>query len=517
MQKAWFTTVLILVLIALYLVPIWRFRFFPSSDGPSHIYNAQILRHLRHADEPFHDYFVPNFRPFPNWTAAFLMWLLQFVAAPLLAEKLLLTIYIVLFVLGLHYLLKVTAHRTPLLLVVGSLYFFNYLLLMGYYSYSLGVPLLLFTIGFFWKHRDALAWKHVGLLSLLLLLLYFSHPVPYLMALVALALFSVLLYRRRGRDILRIFVGCVPSVALGFYYFLAYRIVSAEKIPLQFRSLAEVVTHLVKMTFLVTMDLQRQPLLASLSGLFILGLFIMTFAKKMRIRMNVLSYAADRKDYLLLLCLVGVLISLIIPDAVAGHGSDIFTRTIFITSLLVLPWLSDDWSKLTTAVVSVCAVGLVAVNLVVLDRSFAVANKDLSDFVSCRPQAGHANTLIPLVFRRSEPSSRIPVFVHASDYYCLNNFNINLANYEADKDYFPLRFREGVERPDPYRVFDVPASLDFDRLAGYVKFIVAYGTNDEVMAKCQASYLTACQKGRTRVLRSRTWSGQEARPPQKAP
>jgi hypothetical protein len=223
----------------------------------------------------------------------------------------------------------------------------------------------------------------------------------------------------------------------------------------------------------------------------------------MTLRNRGLGYALDQKDYFFLVCLVTFILSIALPDAVAGHGSDIFLRTIFITSLLVLPWLSEDLGRVMKGLVAGIVTCLVLVNFLAIYRSFSIINKDLGDFMSCRAQVGHSNTLIPLVFQRYEPSSKIPVFVHAVNYYCLNNFNIDLANYEADKDYFPVRFVEGLERPDVYRIFDSPNTLDFPSLARYVKYIVAFGTNEEVMNKVKECYFVACQKGKTRLLRSR--------------
>jgi len=509
MNKKLLINGLVLLLIALYLVPIWRFRFFPSSDGPCHIYNAQVLKHLRHPDDPFHDYFGPNFRPFPNWTASFLMWAFQHLVSPLLAEKLLLTVYVLLFVLSVQYLLKATAHRTKIFWLLSFLYLFNFLLLMGYYSFSLGVPLLLFTLGFLWKSRESLSWKRAAILGLLLVVLYFSHPVPFLIAIVALVLFAALFYRRRGRDIRKILVGCSPSVALGFYYVWAYRLASAQKIPIRIQNLSESFMALVNMHFLVTVDAQWQPILAKVAALLVFVLVMHTLVKKMTIRDKVLSYSFDQKDYFLLLSLVTFILSIVFPDVVAGHGSAIFLRTIFIGSLLTLPWLSDDLGKVMKRLAAGGATVLVVANVLLIYLSFSMLNKDLSDFISCRAHVGRFNTLIPLIFQRSAPSCNIPVFIHATNYYCLNNFNINLANYEADKDYFPVRFIEGLERPDVYDVFDRPNTLDFPALARYVKYIVAFGMNVEVMTECQKCFGVICQKGKTRLLRSRFWSSQE--------
>src|SRR4030042_3529200 len=91
MSQGWIR-VIVLVLILLYLLPVWGFKYFPSVDGPSHIYNAHILNHLDHPAWIFKDYFELNLRPFPNWTGSLLMLALQKAASPLRAEKIFLKI-----------------------------------------------------------------------------------------------------------------------------------------------------------------------------------------------------------------------------------------------------------------------------------------------------------------------------------------------------------------------------------------------------------------------------------------
>jgi len=112
------------------------------------------------------------------------------------------------------------------------------------------------------------------------------------------------------------------------------------------------------------------------------------------------------------------------------------------------------------------------------------------------------STYIPLIMERCKPSSVIPYLLHAADYYGLNNGNVDLADYEANRDYFPLRFRKGVERPDVGLVIDEPELLDYARLSRYVRFILVCGRNPKVMDQVRTHYSLVWKNAKVRLFQS---------------
>lgn len=435
----------------------------------------------------------------------------QSVVSPLLAEKFLLTFYIVFFVFAVQYLLKAAGNRTKLFLLFSFLYLYNFLLLMGFYNYSLGVPLLLFALGFFWKNKEGLNWIKGGFLSLLLVFLYFSHPVPFLVTIIILTFLSLLYYKKRWKDIFKTLVCLVPSLALCLYYFCFFRIISLQKAPSKFQNLTEAIIDMITLKFLISVDSHRQSIIAAICGILIMILVILTIKKRITLRENTLSYEFNQKDYFFLIFLITFILSIVTPDAIAGHGSYIFQRILLITSLLILPWLSEELGRVMKSMVAGLLIGLVLFNIFVIYHSFTKINDDLAEFVSNKPLVGHHNTLIPLIFRRNTQSAINQVFVHAGSYYCLDNFNINLANYEADKDYFPLKFKEEIERPEVYQVFDDRNSLDFSSLAKYVNYIVVYGRNKNILDKVRKHYFIVSDRGKTLIFQSKLFK-RERRP-----
>ena len=105
-------SLLVGVLIVVYLLPIWLFPYFPTQDGVSHVYNSQILTEYNNSEYEFRDYYEINWYPFPNWLSHFSLAILLFVFPPLIAEKVFLSLYVILFPLAIYYFLNANPART---------------------------------------------------------------------------------------------------------------------------------------------------------------------------------------------------------------------------------------------------------------------------------------------------------------------------------------------------------------------------------------------------------------------
>ena len=61
------TEILCAFLTLIAVLPVWLFRWFPTQDGPSHLYNAYVLSHYYDAASTLvRMYLDVNLRPFPN-------------------------------------------------------------------------------------------------------------------------------------------------------------------------------------------------------------------------------------------------------------------------------------------------------------------------------------------------------------------------------------------------------------------------------------------------------------------
>ena len=176
--------VLFVLLLVVHLAPVWIFRFFPSQDGPSHLYNARLLTEmLEPANFQVRLFFEYSAALHPNLLAHVLLAALQLVVSPLVAEKLLLSLIVALFPLSLAYLLDSIRRGHVVFALLGFLYVYNGLLHKGFYGFNLGMALGFFTVGFWWRHRTSMTLADVGVLNVLLGITYVAHYATFGMAL----------------------------------------------------------------------------------------------------------------------------------------------------------------------------------------------------------------------------------------------------------------------------------------------------------------------------------------------
>ena len=174
---------LFVVLLILHLLPIWIFAYFPSQDGPSHVYNALVLKEYnKHENYKMRDAWKLNITIFPNWLSHIALAALLYIFPPVVAEKVFLTIAIGMIPVSFFYFLD-AVHKGRkdrfLFAWLGFPFAYNYLLYMGFYNFTLSIAFFFFSFGFWWKHKDNMQIKHLSVLYVLLLLTYLSHIVSY--------------------------------------------------------------------------------------------------------------------------------------------------------------------------------------------------------------------------------------------------------------------------------------------------------------------------------------------------
>ena len=195
------------------LVPVWALRYFPTQDGPSHLENANILLLLQRTDLPvFREYYAINRKPTPNWLGHLILAGLILISNPLLAEKILLTGYILALPLAVRYAFRAVRPESASLAALSFPFLYNCLLHYGFYNFCLSIALFFVAIGY-WRGRHApIVWRDTAALAMILLALYGCHVVSWGLALLALVIFSP---RAAGW----LAVAAAPSVGLALWFF----------------------------------------------------------------------------------------------------------------------------------------------------------------------------------------------------------------------------------------------------------------------------------------------------------
>lgn len=174
---------LFVVLLILHLLPIWIFAYFPSQDGPSHVYNALVLKEYGlHENYKIRDSWKLNITIFPNWLSHIILAVLLYIFPPVMSEKILLTIAVGLIPIAFFYFLSAVHKERDnkyLYAWIGFPFAYNYLLYMGFYNFTLSISFFFFSFGFWWKHKENIQVRHLCILYILLLLTYLSHIASF--------------------------------------------------------------------------------------------------------------------------------------------------------------------------------------------------------------------------------------------------------------------------------------------------------------------------------------------------
>jgi hypothetical protein len=441
--SAWpFHQWLILGLILIYLLPIWAFQFIPTQDGPSHLYNSQVLAWYLNPSSTFRQFFDLRLALFPNWLTYIILAPLMLIFPALIAEKILLSLYVILMPLSVWYLLDAIRHGKTLLTLASFGLIYNYLLLMGFYNFVFSLPLVLLAIGYWWKHRENLALRKIILINLLCVLIWFGHIIGYAVALFAIGFLALLQIRSGIKTFLKTLACILPSTLLFINYYLGSDIANAGKVDLS--RIPGLLLDLVTMKILVSYDAAQAAVSYTVAALF--GLLLMAaFWKKLRGK-GKWTERFDRRDlfFLLILCLLAFY--LLLPWSM-GPGGWLNDRFALLICLLLLVWFEEAKQKAWRILFSTLAVAVALINVGYIILAFDHFNTGLKEFTSGMQLIEKGKVILPFFFNGSGESVRVGVYVNAANYYALDNGGINLGNYEVQFDYFPIRFKDSFVPP----------------------------------------------------------------------
>lgn len=496
------SSLLIGVLIVAYLLPIWLFPYFPTQDGVSHVYNSQILTEYGNPAYQFRDYYEINWYPFPNWVSHFALAVLMFVFPPLIAEKVFLSLYVILFPLAIRYFLNVVQPGRDVFVILSFTFIYNYLFLMGFYNFAVSVPFFFFALGYWWKHKVQMNWTRSVLLNLLIVITYFAHLISYAFILFSIALLALLHFRRDFKRIL--ITGCylLPAATLIFVYLPTSDLLAGEPPELGLERVGELFNNLIGMRVLVAYN-DYQGWISAAVSIFLLCFAIVTIWQN---RKNSNAGTSGQNGFL---CLAGVLFALyfILPNSI-GPGGWVNDRLAILATLTLFAWFcglnQHQWTRVLTAAVTLLAL----INVVSIGVLFKNLNAELRAFNAFVQRVEPNKVILPLHFDPRGSSSRVGIFVNAANYYCLDNGCINLGNYEVQFDYFPIRFKSDFETPTQEKewvqtVHWRAEEIDLCDYADNVDYLLLWGTPDEpiVAEAIEACYTLIASEGKLKLFK----------------
>jgi len=402
------------------LVPIWLFPWFPTQDGPSHLYNAFVLaRYGDAASVVVRSYFQLNLRLFPNWTTYFLMAPLTRILPPLVVQQIVLSICVISIPAAVVYLQKSFKPAADPTALLGVLLAFSYVLFMGFFNFVIGAALFAIATGFWWRRRNG---RYLYGLYGLLIAIYLSHGLAFAVTLLGIAILAAV--ERRWR----VFVELAPA----FILFLLDALTRPQGQPL-FRSFR---WHLRQ---LVAFFAAGHIAIAAMT------LAIVTIA-------IIAAFVRSRPNPAAIVSAVLFLAYFVVPWRYMAEGTVqagwINERLLFLT-ILTLP----AWIVLPRPSVSIPLL-LIAIGAHIGATSLQVAriNGYIRDITRCAALI-RPHTTIQTFFPMADVTPQVTPTLHLTAYLGLQTDVVDLDDYEARLPDFPLAYRAHLpSRPPDYIV-----------------------------------------------------------------
>lgn len=428
--------IIFFILFFLEVFPVWYFTYFPTHDGPAHIYNSYVLKSFFTEMPPrLDEYFKLNALPFPNWASHPFMATLMLIFSPLVAHKIFLTFIIILFPLSIFYFLESVKQGTSIYVLLGFLFNYHFMLHIGFYNFALSAPFYFFTVGYFWKHKGNFDIKKIMVLTFLFLATYFCHMITFVLLMLSVTLLVCTSQYRNPERLLRYLAGLVPFYLIMVIFILQFTIGEQKEYFTTrhwlgyFFDIRSLVYHTNTHLFIT------RSLIVMIAILFIVTIYRITYKKK----------TARSEYHFLILALFLTGLYFVLPGRLAS-GAMLNDRVHFFIFLVLLPFLHEDFSKAVRSMLVALMILLCIGHIAISYRYYYILNKGLQEFTSGRHLIENNKTILALSsdwwnYDETEVHYLEP-FVQAANYYCLGTGGVNLGNYEAQFDYFPINWKK---------------------------------------------------------------------------
>ena len=202
-----------------FLIVIWSAEFIPTQDGPTHLATALVLKNYGKEGTRFEDFYYISRQLLPNWTCFAMLAGLSFAFSPLVAEKTLVTVYLIGFAWSCRYFLGAFDVRAQWLALPAFLLACNTCFWFGFYNYCLSVVLYLFTVGYILRRWNNFTYRAAFFLWMILCLTFFTHLVGFVLEVATCLWIAITIPPWHPRKLLLILAAVVPGCALSLNFF----------------------------------------------------------------------------------------------------------------------------------------------------------------------------------------------------------------------------------------------------------------------------------------------------------
>ncbi len=177
-------------ILLLNLWPLFNVSYFPTLDGPAHLYNAHLIKDILFSKDAFAaDFFSLQTEPVPNWTGHVLLLILSFFFSTALTQKIFLILLLSSLPIAFRALVKTSGAKHYLFSYLIFPFSYSFVFYLGFYNFLLGVLFLLLTLIYHIRQiNSAINYRRALTYFGLFALCYFSHVFVFAMLLCCIAL-----------------------------------------------------------------------------------------------------------------------------------------------------------------------------------------------------------------------------------------------------------------------------------------------------------------------------------------
>jgi hypothetical protein len=430
------------LIIAVNSVLMLLVKYYPSMDGPAHLYNSALLPELLFGDNPdLNNYFQISTFPMANWMALFILSFFNLFLPAWMAEKILLLFYLIGISYAFRYLVKQINPEGLGLSFIIFPFIYSFLFHLGFYNYSLSFVMLFFILGFWIKHQAFVSVRVFVLLFFFMGLLYFSALLSFLFAGLSMGLFTLAYFIGKfsfGENKRKIFKEIIARLlflllaSLPWLILIIWFIAKTDFLSTGYQySINELVKWINDVRCLIVYDYPgdeklTQQILHILLAFTSISLFLrFSTAKKKWLQLN---------DIFLIPLALAILLFFMIPD---GSGAGMMShRYCLMIYMLFIIWFAS--LKMPLKTIRVFVVLIIGFHLGLLFKHYNGAIRDLNKNAVAIEKAEvfikKNSMVLPVNLSRGwiEP--------HFSNYLGLDKPLIILQNYQATLSWFPVQW-----------------------------------------------------------------------------
>jgi hypothetical protein len=491
--------VLIATLMIASLLPIWSVAYFPSQNGPWSLLIAKMLSDYSNPVFNYSAYYEQSWHAIPHMLHTLVVYALSFVVPVLVAHKIAISVFVVLFPLSVFVLLSAVDPRRSLLGYASFLFVYNVPLLRGYHDYSIGLPIVMLTFAYWWKRRDALTTRARLVIMAMTVPIYFSHI--FNLAVLGLSMVLTTAWeRRRVRPVLTVAsLFAIPSVlTLEYAWFTATHaewINRNERVFLTPPAAAEAFFN----RFFNTLSFPAYiiTLAALLGWSFLVLTGLVTAWRQWRARPTEARAALALP---VLLAVLTVFYFAMPYKFLNWHYANVrFIPYVLVFALACASPLGPVTGRLFVG--SMATAALLCFGL--MTREFMRANDTIEEFVSGVAVVEMNKTLLPLNFEEDQIGEIWPV-AHAADYYQLYRGGANGRGMAQFNTLTPLVYRAYPVRQQFPSLKSGPNQSLEDVIRAYDYVLLWDDPGSTTRQLTEGGFQLAYRQGRLRILRNPT-------------